>query len=674
MHALFSQRGAFRLDGSSWTFLHSTTNPYVNDLYAMLARENGKVWYGSAAGLVEQRGDELAPAGDPAPDVRRPTYFLLRDDRQRVWLGTDDGVYVWDGTALDHFTVHDGLVGRETNRGAGFVDDQGNVWIGTDKGISVYRPGMERPRRAPLTVEVLAVEEGGREFPPDDPLAFPHDENTLQFRFRAISFGDEARIRYRTRLEGFDAEWSPTLDASTRRVRYTNLPPATYRFEVQACGADGIWATTSSAPITVRRPYWLSPWFVVPAILIVLATIYAVAVRISAGRYARRLREERREKEELRLQGELAKARRLEALGILAGGIAHDFNNLLQVILGNLSIMDTRGETGEVVAEVRSAAVRARALTNQLLTFSKGGAPVRKTASMADVIRESAAFILRGSNVRCEVDLPDDLRVVEIDGNQMSRVINNLLLNGKQSMPGAGVIRIRGRNVDTVPEPLPPGPYVLIEVSDEGIGIPRGVQERIFDPYFSTKDTGTGLGLATAYSIVSRHDGLLTVDSKPGRGSTFSLYLPASTRTLDVRKEGGTDRRPLRPRRILVMDDDEGVRATIAHVLESGGHRVDIVNDGEAAVRRYGEALANGARYDVIVMDLTIPGAMGGREAVERVLELDPDACAIVVSGYSNDPVLSDHARYGFRACVAKPFGASELEDALRIALAEPPD
>ena len=362
---------------------------------------------------------------------------------------------------------------------------------------------------------------------------------------------------------------------------------------------------------------------------------------------------------------ELQKAEKLESIGVLAGGIAHDFNNLLTGILGNLSIARIRGTGGADVqqnlAKAEKACLRARDLTQQLLTFSRGGAPVRKATSIADILRESTEFSLRGSNVRCEFDLPDDLPPVDIDEGQISQVLNNIVLNADQAMPDGGTLRVGARTAEVGqgdPLPLRPGRYIRVTVSDSGIGIPKEALPKIFDPFYTTKEKGIGLGLTTAYSILRHHDGMITADSRPGEGASFFLYLPVSkgavAREVKPKSESGK-------RRLLVMDDEEMVREVALEFLGQLGYEGEAVVSGEEAVVAYRGAQEAGRPYAAVIMDLTIPGGMGGKEAVLRLRDLDPDVRAIVSSGYSNDPVMADPGKHGFRGVIAKPYRIREF-------------
>ena len=374
--------------------------------------------------------------------------------------------------------------------------------------------------------------------------------------------------------------------------------------------------------------------------------------------------------EKRQMEDELLKAQKLESIGILAGGIAHDFNNILTAILGNISLARmVAGASNDTLAKrldnAEKATTAARELTQQLLTFAKGGAPILKTESIGDCIRDSVSFVIRGANVLVEYHIADDLWAVEADKSQLTQVINNLVINAIQAMPKGGVVRVTAVN-RSAPQPgsLPQitGPHVEITISDQGIGIEPQHLTKIFDPYFTTKTGGSGLGLATAFSIVKRHQGALTVESTVGVGTVFHIYLPASDR--EIRPQLGEPMEESRTNgkgRVLVMDDEALIRDIAGEMLEFIGYSVDLAATGEEALERYLEARERGAPFDAVIMDLTIPGGMGGEEAIGRLLEVDPNARAIVSSGYSNDPVMRDFRRYGFRGVVTKPYKIKEL-------------
>lgn len=381
--------------------------------------------------------------------------------------------------------------------------------------------------------------------------------------------------------------------------------------------------------------------------------------------------------EQKRMEESFANIQRLESLGVLAGGIAHDFNNLLTPILANISLVKTYeeidSELSELLNDAEKAALRAIGLTQQLLTFAKGGAPIKNTVSVARFLKENVGFALSGSNVGCEFTLPDHLWLVEMDEGQISQVIHNLVLNALQAMAEGGVLRVGAENAtfgEKGPLSLGGGKYVIIEIEDEGIGIPEKQLSRIFDPFFSTKEKGRGLGLTTSLSIIKRHEGSIHVDSIVGERTTFRIYLPASEAKSEPEEKErisllkGTGK-------ILLVDDEEMVRRSAAKLLERLGYRVEIAKDGTEGIQAYKSAMEEKKPFDAVLMDLTIPGGMGGKEAVKRLMELDPEAKIIVSSGYSDDPIMSHFEAYGFCGVIAKPYHIEGLGELLRKVLGQ---
>ncbi|MGA1876186.1 MAG: PAS domain S-box protein [bacterium] len=380
--------------------------------------------------------------------------------------------------------------------------------------------------------------------------------------------------------------------------------------------------------------------------------------------------------ERKKIEEELQKVGKLESLGILAGGIAHDFNNLLAAIMGNLSLaeiyVESRENTLTVLQEARKSCRKAVDLTRQLLTFSRGGMPVRKPASISELIKETACFTLRGSNIKCACALADDLWPTEIDQGQISQVISNLVINAKQAMPGGGILEIQAENAVVGQAdglPLEGGNYIKISVRDHGIGIPADSLDKIFDPYFTTKKNGSGLGLAISFSIIKRHEGHLTVASELGVGTTFTIYLPASKK--EIFTVEGIEEKKLYPGRgrILFMDDQENLRNMAGRMLKSLGYEVECARDGAEAVDIYKRARAEEKPFEAVILDLTVPGGMGGKEAMEKIHEIDPAAQIIVMSGYTRDPIISEYKRYGFSGVVIKPYEMKELSQVLHTVL-----
>jgi PAS domain S-box-containing protein len=371
--------------------------------------------------------------------------------------------------------------------------------------------------------------------------------------------------------------------------------------------------------------------------------------------------------ERKRLENEIQKSQKLESVGILAGGIAHDFNNILTAILGNISLgkmyTNSHDETHSVLTEAEKATLQAKDLTQQLLTFSKGGAPVKETTSIFEIIKESTNFILRGSNIDAEYICPDDLWSVDVDAAQISQVIQNLVINAEQAMPNGKKISIKlsNRILKQPPHPnIHPGKFVEIGIVDKGIGIPEEHLNKIFDPYFTTKQKGSGLGLATSYSIINRHGGHINIDSVMGQGTEVRIFLPASDKIIEV-KQPGDDKVLSGNGKILVMDDEEMLLQLTSQFLNHLGYQVSTVSDGESAIEAYKKASQEGAPFSVVIMDLTIPGGMGGKETIKKLRQFDPHIRAIVSSGYSNDPVMADFQKYGFQAVLTKPYKIQTL-------------
>jgi PAS domain S-box-containing protein len=385
--------------------------------------------------------------------------------------------------------------------------------------------------------------------------------------------------------------------------------------------------------------------------------------------------------ERKRLEGELLKMRKLESLGVLAGGIAHDFNNLLMGILGNLTLareaLDDRAEAEGLLLEAEQATLRTRQLTQQLLTFSKGGLPVKKVISVRAVVEEASRFALSGSSVRGEQTFASDLWPIEADAGQLGQVVHNLVLNAAQAMPQGGVIQVACDNVDLEAGrvvPLPAGRYVRIQVRDQGAGISPEHLPRIFDPYFTTKAGGHGLGLASVFSIAQKHGGHVTVSSTLGRGTVFEVYLPAAGGApAPVAPPPAPTRAPVRRSRILVMDDEPPVRKVAAAMLARLGYDVESAAEGAAAIELARAAKEAGRPFDLVILDLTIQGGMGGVETLERLRERDPSVVAVAASGYSNDPVIARFREYGFAAALAKPFTVDDLARVVGAVTTAPP-
>ncbi|MGB0371532.1 MAG: hybrid sensor histidine kinase/response regulator [Opitutales bacterium] len=377
--------------------------------------------------------------------------------------------------------------------------------------------------------------------------------------------------------------------------------------------------------------------------------------------------------ERVRLETEMLKTQKLESIGVLAGGIAHDFNNLLTAIVGNLSMVsalsDPEAATASQIKAAETASHRAKNLAQQLLTMCRAENTVRANVVLADLLKESCSLMTSGTHCNVSFELPSEDLAISADENQISQVINNLVLNAVQALDGVGEVFVTAKNsnvgnIRAKALGIEPGAYVEIAVRDNGPGIPKDVLSRIFSPFFTTKDNGNGLGLASCRTIIKRHGGSLDVDSELGLGATFTCLIPAALEE----SEPTPTSTPTTPQtmssgkgRILVMDDEEMIRQIAGDMLQILGYEYGSAPDGEEMLKTYKQAMDAGERFDVVIMDLTIPGGMGGKEAAEKLLEMDPDACAVVSSGYSNDPIMEDPKSYGFTAAIQKPYTVQDL-------------
>jgi CheY-like chemotaxis protein len=376
---------------------------------------------------------------------------------------------------------------------------------------------------------------------------------------------------------------------------------------------------------------------------------------------------------------EQLKTQKLESLELIAGGIIHDFNNLLTGNLANISLaklhIPHEGPAYEALNNAQKAVEEAKHLTHKLLTFTKGGPVAPRPTSVKQLLQDNAALAFSGSHVKYHLDVLDDLWPVEIDQSQIGQVMQNLLINAQQATTGAGIVRLKGENL-TFPRggakgaSAPKhGKYVKISVEDNGCGIPPQDLSRIFDPYFTTKPHGTGLGLTTAYSIVRKHGGHLRVRSRIGIGTTFFIYLPASEKQVEISVADSGENPVFGSGRVLVMDDDETIRTVSNDLLSFLGYEVDTVKDGLEAIQVYSSAMESDRPFSAVIMDLTILDGMGGKEAIERLLQIDPHIRAIVSSGHLTDPAMSNYEQCGFCGIVRKPYTATELSRALHLVI-----
>ncbi len=375
---------------------------------------------------------------------------------------------------------------------------------------------------------------------------------------------------------------------------------------------------------------------------------------------------------------EQVRAAKLESLGLLAGGLAHDFNNLLTAIVGQLSLakygLEHSNPLFPRIIEAEQASLRAQDIARQLLTFSKGGVPVKKEVSLKNILEENVRLVLAGSKIKPVFQISSDLWPVNIDVGQICQVIHNLVINARQAMAEGGECIVQAYNLsqdDAEKAELPRashGQWVRIEIIDKGIGISKENLTKIFDPYFTTKPTGSGLGLATSYSIIKSHGGFLSAESKLSSGSTFSFVLPANPKKETFEQPVETTVR-LGHGKILIMDDESQIRQVLGEMIETCGYHSQATKDGEEALRVFNQAQISGDPFSAVILDLTIPGGLGGKDVINQLLDMDPHVRAIVVSGYSNDPVLANYQDYGFKGRVAKPFNLVDLSVVLNAVI-----
>jgi signal transduction histidine kinase/CheY-like chemotaxis protein len=441
---------------------------------------------------------------------------------------------------------------------------------------------------------------------------------------------------------------------------------------LQLRGPGDVRVLKRPSALTVKRILAVTG---VLAVCVVLGVGWVLALRRRVRYQTGIIRDQLEKGKAARLDAALAKASKLESVGVLAGGIAHDFNNLLTVVIGNLSVARMNeqldAETARFLAESEKAALRAKDLTQQLLTFAKGGEPVRSATSLHELVREAAQFGLHGSKVCSEFAIAADLWPALVDKGQIAQVVHNLVINASQAMPSGGSIRIELRNEEIgggSRTGLAAGRYVRLTLADTGSGISPDHLSRIFEPYFTTKPQGSGLGLATVYSVVKKHEGHIEVHSTVNEGTTFDVWLPAAIRPESVSAPVAAHV-PARAGRVLLMDDEASIRQLGSAVVKRMGLDVTAVNDGAAVVDAYATARAAGQPYDLVILDLTVPGGMGGAEAMEKLRAIDQDVRAIVSSGYSSDPVMANHRRYGFSGRVPKPYTASDLVNAVKAVM-----
>jgi len=778
-------------DGVVRSWMEAPT-PGALATYCVLERPDGSVWVGTSVGVFGLTGNRLEPLEAFESILDRPVYSMEPDAEGRVWFGTDEGIRIWDGIELMSIRSGDGLPGAEVNRDAVWLDRDGSMWVGTERGVTRFEKDYLGERNARPLVEFIGFEIDGAPLASDEVLRVRSPVSTLVARFRGVTMVAEDALRFRTRLEGFEEGWQPLTAAPLGRLRFTNLPPGTYRFHVEAVGLHGATSGAVVSPaLTVVPPIWRTWWFVAGTAAVAAALLWilveSVYRRREAGRLEMLVRERTQRLDEaerqarassmrmeatlqsisdgvlavdgaeeivlanrsaeviaggadgglvgrslaevvpdlvnveataeapvilrigdgeaavrtveatvaplegngggragrvialrdvtdrLRFEEEVARAQRLDSLGVLAGGIAHDFNNLLAVILGHTSILEKMSLPGagkQSVTRIRMSSERASKLTQQLLTFARGGEPRCEPTPLGPLIDDTVSLVLSGTVVTRRVDLAEGLPHAMIDADQVGQALSNLLINACQAMPDGGEIRISGRAMESAPSWLEPGRYIELVVSDQGPGLQEDVRDRLFEPFFSTKADGNGLGLAVAYSVARRHGGALLADAAEDGGAAFTLIVPAATEE-PVVQDVADGARALGRLSVLVMDDDPAVCDAIILMLETLGCRAVGVANGGEALEAWDAAKSSETPFDLAILDLTVPGGKGGKETLEELRNIEPGVRAVVASGYSNDDVLADPAAFGFAGAVVKPFDTALLSEVVGKAVSD---
>ena len=384
----------------------------------------------------------------------------------------------------------------------------------------------------------------------------------------------------------------------------------------------------------------------------------------------------------LKREKELQNARQMESIAALSGGIAHDYNNLLTAIIGNLSLIQSHVDADDIVFglinQAYEASMVAKSLTQKLITFSRGGSPIKETVRIAPLLEGATEFSLSGSNIKSEYHFQDKLFLVDVDKSQMGQAIHNLVMNAREAMPGGGTLVVSAENVslNVAQSGLSQGQYLKIAIRDEGTGIPEENQAKIFNPYFSTKKRGTqkgmGLGLSICHSIIRRHNGGISIDSIPGRGTTVCIYLPSSNKSKIVEKshsQGYATVTSTGNSRVLLMDDEEMIIKMARLILTRLGYKATFARHGREAIAKYIEAMENNEPFDAVILDLTIRGGMGGEETMQELTKIDPQVKAIVTSGYVDSPIMTEFEQYGFKSAVFKPYSLYEIRESLNCLL-----
>jgi signal transduction histidine kinase/ligand-binding sensor domain-containing protein/ActR/RegA family two-component response regulator len=669
-----------------WKHYRVEKSHLANCIYTMKKDRQGRLLIGTLAGLFILEQETLKKFNSHGFHLDRPVYFILEDPKQRLWFGTDHGVVRWDGEKVRQYSAADGLIGNETNRAAAVIDSKGRVCIGTNRSVSFYEEAFDvgESLHLPPRVRLLALEVSQRRIPlqADTPVRLSFEDNTVTFHFRGISFLDERSLRFKSKLEGYDREWSKETYPYKQSIRYTRLPPGSYRILLKARNALGVWSeAVVSPPVIIMPPFYRTWWFIVLVAFLVAAVFYGILRLVSQKRYATLLEKqvEERTQQLQATQQQLIQVQKMEAIGTLAGGIAHDFNNILAAVMGYTELVIEDAPTGSLMhrnlKHILNATQRAAELVKQILAFSRQSQQEHKPLILSTVIKEALKLIRSSlpATIAIRQYIQSDSTVVLADPTQIHQVMLNLGANAAHAMrERGGVLDVRLQDVHLDEESitgklnLKPGPYVRLTVSDTGHGISEMVMKRIFEPYFTTKETGegTGMGLAMIHGIVKSHGGDIVVYSETDKGTTFHVFFPKFAGEVEP-EHRAAEQIPGGTERILLVDDEAAVTEVGTQILKRLGY--DVVGmssapDALAAFRQQPET------FQLIISDLTMPH-LTGIQLAEKIRHIKPDMPIIICSGFSAALSEEQIKARGIDDFILKPVVKTELARVVRRVL-----
>ncbi|MGD2092607.1 MAG: response regulator [Candidatus Aminicenantes bacterium] len=671
---------------NQWINCRVPGNPRANSIYAINKDSQKRLLIGTLAGVFILENGGLKKFKHHGFQVDRPVYFILEDPRARLWFGTDHGVIRWDGKTPRTYSTLEGLIGLETNRAAAIVDSQGKLWFGTNLSASIYDEqfDIQKPNIPSPKVRMTYIEVSDRYIPikANTPVQLNYNNNTIAFHFQGISFANERFNRFKHKLEGLENQWSPETHPYNQMTRYIKLPAGTYRFHLKAGNALGVWSDEIVSPkITILKPYYQTWWFFLLVGLTAAGVFYGVFRFFSQKRQAAFLEKQVAEKtRELKAaQQRLIQAQKMEAIGTLAGGIAHDFNNILGAIVGysELALDDLPPGTlvRKNVQNILSGAKRAADLVKQILAFSRQVGQKRKPLVLSTVVKD--ALNLLRSSLPATIEIRRDIRAetgtILGDSTQIHQVMMNLGVNAGYAMKEKGGILhvtldevVLDEDIATRKHNLKPGPYLRLTVSDTGHGISQPVMERIFDPYFTTKNTGegTGLGLAVVHGIVKGHGGDIPVYSEPGKGTIFHVFLP-EIETPAKTESPSKEEFPRGKERILLVDDEINLTEVGKQMLERLGYEVKGMSNPLHALETFRE---EPEQFHLVISDLTMP-RMTGLQLAEEIRKINPRIPIILCSGFSTTLTEEQIQSFGIDDFIMKPIIKSELAQVVRKVL-----